>query len=181
MRNPGKWLVLLVVVLLMTSLAACAAGTVAVPDRPIEVSVDSALAAQDKAMAGLMMGSAEWTEEEFSSLLSVLLQQNSGENNPVNAIRVWFDPDNQVTIQVDLKDGVIPFGNQLNLAGKVDVVDNHVQVHLEQAAAGNLAVAPAVLQMISDQINASLADPSMGVAVDVTTDTGLIQVSLAGM
>jgi hypothetical protein len=56
-----------------------------------------------------------------------------------------------------------------------------VVVDLQQAGAGNMSVSGAVLDPISAQINAALADPSMGVAVDVTTDTGTISVGLGGM
>jgi len=35
-----------------------------------------------------------------------------------------------------------------------------------------------MLAPISAQINAALADPSLGVAADVTTDTGMISVGL---
>jgi hypothetical protein len=144
------------------------------------VDVNTALEAQNKAM-GLMAGSVEWSEAEFSSLLSVLLQQNGGENNPVTDIKVWFEPGNQVFISVGLKDGVIPTGNTLDLAGTIGVDMNHVVVDLQQVGAGNMSISGAALAPISAQINAALADPSLGVAVDVSTDTGMITVGLGGM
>jgi hypothetical protein len=177
MQNRKNWAVSIIAMLMVASMAACTAAPVAVPDRPIEVSVETALAAQNKA-AGLMMGNAEWTEEEFSSLLSVLLEQNSGENNPVEDVNVWFEPNNQVFIRVNLKEGVIPAGNTLDLAGSVSVENNQVVVDLQQAGAGNLSVTGAILDPLSAQINAALADPSMGVAVDVSTETGMISVGL---
>ncbi|HXF61479.1 MAG TPA: hypothetical protein VNK95_07675 [Caldilineaceae bacterium] len=181
MLNRRNWVVLFVSLLMVASLAACMATPVEVPDRPIEVSVDTALAAQGK-LGNLMMGGVEWTEEEFSSLLSVLLEQNSGENNPVEAINVWFEPNNQVVAQVDLKPGVLPaaVGDTLVLAGTIGVENNHVVVNLQQAGAGNLSVSGAMLAPINQQINAALSDPSMGVAADVSTDTGTINVTLGG-
>jgi hypothetical protein len=172
-------MVSIIALLLVASVAACTAAPVAVPDRPIKVDVDTALAAQNKAM-GLMSGNVDWTESEFSSLLSVLLQQNGGENNPVNGVKVWFEPDNNVVIQVDLKDGVIPNVSTLDLAGTVGIKDNHVMVDLTGVGAGNMSITGAALAPISAQINAALADPSLGVAANVATDSGSISVGLGG-
>jgi hypothetical protein len=182
MLNRRNWVVLFVALLLVASLAACAAAPVMVPDRPINVSVDTALAAQGK-LGNLMMGEVQWTEEEFSSLLSVLLQQNSGENNPVNAVKVWFEDGNQIVAQVELKPGVLPeaFGTTLDLAGTVNVQDNHVVVDLTQAGAGSMSVSGAMLAPINQQINAALASPNLGVAANVTTSEGMVTVSLGGM
>lgn len=161
-------------------LAACAPG-VAVPDREIAVDVDTALAAQAK-LANLMMGEVSWSESEFSSLLSVLLDQNTGENNPVTGINVWFEPDNQVFLRAALKDGVLPaaFGNTLDLSGKVMVDGGKVQLALDGASAGNVGVPAAVLSMVSDQINAALGSMLM-VPANVATDSGNVMVSLGGM
>lgn len=180
MVNRRNWVVSLITLVLVLSLAACTASGVAIPDRDVDVSVDTALAAQNK-LGNLMMGGVEWTESEFSSLLSVLLEQNGGENSPVEGIHVWFEPDNQVYIRVALEDGVLPFGNTLDVAGTISVVDNHVMVDVEQAGAGNMSVSGAVLAPLNEQINAALADPSMGVAAGVETDTGMISVTLGGM
>jgi len=179
MLNRRNWVVSIIGLLLVTSLAACTAAPVAVPDREVAVDVETALAAQNKAM-GLMSGDVNWTEAEFSSLLSVLLQQNSGDANPVEAVKVWFEPDNQVFIQVALKEGVIPNVSTLDLAGTVGVEDNHVVVDLSQVGAGNMSISGAALAPISAQINAALADPSLGVAANVATDEGSVTVGLGG-
>jgi hypothetical protein len=181
MLNRRNWVVSIIALLLVSSLAACTAAPVAVPERDIMVDVTTALDAQNKAMSLVMSGNVDWTEAEFSSLLSVLLEQNGGENNPVNDIKVWFEPNNQIVISVGLQEGVLPSGNTLDLAGTVSVENNHVVVDLQQAGAGNMSLSGAVLDPISAQINAALADPSMGVAVDVSTDTGTISVGLGGM
>lgn len=181
MLNRRNWVVSIFAVLLVASLAGCMAAPVTVPDRAIAIDVNTAMEAQNKAMGLVMAGSVDWTEAEFSSLLSVLLEQNGGANNPVDDIMVWFEPNNQVVIRVALKDGVLPAGNSLDLAGTVAVENNHVVVDLQQAGAGNMSVSGAMLAPISAQINAALADPSLGVAVDVSTDTGTISVGLGGM
>jgi predicted small lipoprotein YifL len=180
MLNRRNWVVSIIALLLVASLAACTAAPVAVPDREITVDVTTALDAQNKAM-GLMSGDVEWTEAEFSSLLSVLLEQNGGENNPANDIKVWFEPDNQIVISVGLEEGVLPSGNTLDLAGSIGVENNHVVVDLQQVGAGNMSISGAALAPISAQINAALADPSLGVAVDVSTTSGSITVGLGGM
>jgi len=179
MLNRRNWVVSIIALLLVASVAACTAAPVAVPERDITVDVNTALDAQNKAM-GLMSGDVDWSESEFSSLLSVLLQQNGGENNPVEGVKVWFEPDNQVFLQVDLKEGVIPNVDKLDLAGTVGVEDNHVVVDLSAVGAGNVSLTGASLAPISAQINAALADPSLGVAADVSTDTGTITVGLGG-
>jgi predicted small lipoprotein YifL len=180
MLNRRNWVVSIIALLLLASLAACTAAPVAVPDREIAIDVNTALEAQNKAM-GLMSGDVNWTEAEFSSLLSTLLQQNGGANSPVEAVKVWFEPDNQVFIQVALKEGTLPAGDTLDLAGTVGVEDNHVVVDLQQVGAGNVSVSGASLAPITAQINAALADPSLGVAADVSTDTGSVTVGLGGM
>jgi len=177
MLNRRNWVVSIISLLLVASVAACTAAPVAVPDRPITVDVNTALQAQNKAM-GLMSGDVDWSEAEFSSLLSVLLQQNGGENNPVDGVKVWFEPNNQIFIQVDLKSGVITNVDRLDLAGTVGVQSNHVVVDLQSVGAGNMSVSGASLAPITAQINAALADPSLGVAAHVTTDTGKITVGL---
>jgi len=180
MLNRRNWVVSIIMLLLVASVAACTAAPVAVPDRDIKVDVDTALQAQNKA-AGLMSGKVDWTESEFSSLLSVLLQQNGGANNPIEGIKVWFEPNNQVFIEADLKDGVIPNVDKLDLAGTVSVESNHVKVDLNAVGAGNMSITGASLAPISAQINTALADPSLGVAANVSTDTGTISVGLGGM
>jgi len=114
MQNRRNWVVSIFAMLLVASLAACTAAPVAVPDRPIDISVDTALTAQNKVASGLMAGNVEWTEEEFSSLLTVLLEQNGGENNPITGVNVWFEPNNQVYISVELQEGVLPNANTLD-------------------------------------------------------------------
>jgi len=180
MLNRRNWVVSIIALLLVVSVAACTAAPVSVPDRDIAIDVTTALDAQNKAM-GLMSGNVEWSEAEFSSLLSVLLQQNGGANSPVNDVKVWFEPGNQVFISVGLKEGVIPNANTLDLAGSVSVENNHVVVDLQQAGVGNMSISGASLAPITAQINAALADPSLGVAVDVETGEGTISVGLGGM
>lgn len=168
-----------VLVLLAASLSGCAMGaTMAPPARDITVSVDEALTAQDAGIAGLVAGQVEWTESEFSSFLSVLLEQNSGPNQPIAGIHAWFEPDNQIYLRVALKEGVLLGGNTLDLVGKVMVANQHLSVDVQEASANGYSVSGAMLAPVNAYINNALADPSMGVAVDVSTGQGTISIGL---
>jgi hypothetical protein len=161
------------VAILALSLSACTASAVVVPDRPLTVDVDTALAAQGK----LSAMPVSWTESEFSSLLSVLIDQNTSDANPINGVNVWFEPNNQIVIRVDLKDGAIgAVGNTLDLAGTIGVVDGHLNIELSQAGAGGMSVSGAALDPISAQINGALS--GFMVPVNVTTDTGSLSVGM---
>ena len=172
----------LMLVLLVSSLSACAAGSaVNPPSRDVTVSVDEALAAQNAGMAGMMGGKVDWTESQFSSFLTVLLQQNTGPNVPVKSIKAWFEPDNKIFLRAELTDGVLLGGNTIDLAGTVSVQDHHIVINLTDAAANGLSASGAPVEMVSTWINHFLADPNLGVAVDVTTGEGTLTISLAQM
>ena len=95
--------VLVVAVLLVSVLGGCAMGSqMAWPDRELTIDLDTALMAQDTGMAALMMGSVEWTESEFSSFLTYLLRQNTGENSPVDIIQTWFEADNKIYVSASI-------------------------------------------------------------------------------
>lgn len=181
MLNRRTWIVALVALLLMASLGGCAMGDVPAPEREVPISIDAALEGQNAGLAGLMAGSVTWTESQFSSFLTELLRQNTGPNQPVDAIVAWFDPDNAIHLRVALKDGVLLGGNNIDLTGTVGVVDGKVQVNLTEAGANGVMVGGDWMAFISDYINSYLASPSFGVAADVTTGDGTITISLAGM
>lgn len=171
-------LVLVALLIVMASLAGCVAGSeVAVPDRAIEVDLDTALAAQEMGMGALIMGSATFTEAEFSSLVTYLLQQNAGAYLPLESVKFWFEPDNAVVIEAVPGSGV-PLAGAVRLAGSIGVTDNMIQVDVDQASVGSVAVAGPLLDVVSGALNRALGDPSLGVAVKVTTDTGTISVGL---
>lgn len=177
MRFQTKWVAGVIAVLMAVSMAACIAQPTTVPDRSVEVNMDQALTAQNK-LGDLMMGSVEWTESEFSSLLSVLLEQNAGENTPIEGVTVWFEPDNQVAIRVALEEGLVPGVTVLDVTGTISVEGNHVVVDVAQVGSGNASVSGDMLPTISEQINAALADPQLGVAADVETEEGIVRISL---
>lgn len=177
------WALLFVLVLLMASVSGCMMGTgqVAWPDRDVTISVDDALAAQDAGMAGLMTGSVEWTEGQLSSFLTTLLRQNVGSNFPIQQITVLVEPEGKLYLRIQLLNDVLLGSDTIDAVGSVNVEDGHVVVGLDEASANGYTVSGPVLQSIADQINAALADPSMGTIVTVTTDTGKLMLGMGGM
>lgn len=165
---------------LALGVTACSVGQgVAVPQRAVPISVESAVAAQDAGVAGLLLGNVTWTEGEFSSLMTELLKANSGEENPVETITAWFEPDG-LFLQVSLKEGVLPeaFGTTLRLAGDIQVENGALAVVVEKASAGPYTVEGALLSPINAQINAALAGFVGGLPLSVELGQGTLTVAL---
>jgi hypothetical protein len=183
MLHRKTWALSLVLVLLMASLTGCMMGgsQMAWPDRELTINIDEALAAQDAGMMGMMSGSVEWTESQFSSFLTTLLQQNTGPNFPIKEIQTYFEPGGKIYARINLGEGVLLGGDTIDAVGSVNVVGGHVVVDLDEASANGFTVAGPVLDALSAQINAQLADPSMGTIVTVSTDTGKIMLGMGGM
>jgi hypothetical protein len=179
MLNRRTWVVALVALLVMASLSGCAMGEVAAPDREVPISVDAALAGQNAGLAGLMSGSVTWSESEFSSFLTELLRQNTGPNQPVDAVTAWFEPGNMVHLRVALKDGVLLGGNNIDVMGTVSVEDGKVMVNATEAGANGMMISGPMMDFVSSYINSYLA--SFGVAAAVETGDGTISISLGGM
>lgn len=162
------------------SLSACAFGSgLSIPEREVPISLDSALEAQDMGMMGLLMGSVEWTEGQFSSLLTELIAQNAGDANPIETVTAWFEPD-QMYLRIALADGVLPegFGNTVEVAGTIALEGDVIQVDLNQAAAAGYVVTGDVLGPINEQINMALADFPLGIGGEVTLGTGTLSITL---
>jgi len=164
--------------LLMASLAGCAAGDVAAPAREVPISVDAAIEGQNAGLAGLMGGSVTWTESQFSSFLTELLRQNTGPNQPVDSITAWFDPDNAVHLRVALKDGVLLSGSNIDMLGNIGVQDGKVVINVTEAGANGAMISGPMMDFVSSYINGTLANPSFGVAANVETGDGTITISL---
>ncbi len=171
-------LVVVAMILVLASLAGCVAGAPADwPDREVSVDLDTALAAQDMALAGAMMGSATLNESEFSSLLTYLAKQNLGSTLPVDQITTLFAPDNKIYVSLTPAAGA-PVPGPILLSGTVGVTDNVVSVDLDNAAIAGVSVAGPVLDVVNAAVNRALDDPSLGVAVSVTTGDGDITLGL---
>jgi len=161
-------------------LAACTAAAVQVPRREIKISNNEAIAAQTAGMAALTTGKVEWTEAQFSSLLSELIKQNMGKNTPISAIHAWFEPNNVIYLRVVLKPEVLKSGDTLDLAGTIEVASHHVVVKLQHAGIGNLSVSEAMLTMVNTQIDSALASANLGIAATVKTETGKLMIQIGG-
>jgi hypothetical protein len=181
MHNRKMWALSLVLVLIMASLSACAAGEAATADCEPEISVDNALAAQNAGMAGLAAGSVEWNESHLSSFLTVLLQQNTGANFPVDSIHACVAPDNQIAFFVHLKPDVLLGSDTLALAGSIGVTDGKVAVDLSEVAANGFVASSGLLAPINAQINAALAGAVTGLPVSVETTDDTLTISMGGM
>ncbi|MEZ4870298.1 MAG: hypothetical protein R3C14_53705 [Caldilineaceae bacterium] len=180
MMKQRKSLLAVVVVVLIVALAGCMASTVQVPGRPITISNADALAAQNAGLAALATGKVEWTENQFSSLMTDLLKNNTGSNMPVDAIHAWFEPNNEIYLRVLLKPDVLKTGDTLDLKGSVEVVNHHVVVNLQEAGAGAMSVSAPIMTMLNSQIDKALASANLGVAASVTTETGKLMIRIGG-
>lgn len=178
MLNRRIWVVALVALLLMSSLAGCAMGDVAAPDREVPISIDAALEGQ-AGLPALLAGNVTLTESQLSSFLTELLKANTGANQPVESITVWLSPENQIHARIALKDGVLLGGNNIDLAGTLGIVDGKVAVNLTDAGANGMMVSGPLMGMVSQYINSALG--GFGVAADVTTDEGSVTISMGGM
>lgn len=174
-RKSVLWTVTL---LLLIALTSCTASAVQVPKRTISVSTKEAMDAQNAGMTALASGNVEWSESQFSSLLSELLKANSGSDTPIKAIHAWFEPKNEIYLRVVLKQKVLRVGDTLDLKGTVAVLHNHVVVTLQQAGAGNMSVGEPMLAALNAQINGMLANANLGVAATVKTDTGKLMLKI---
>ncbi|HHW86915.1 MAG TPA: hypothetical protein GX400_11990 [Chloroflexi bacterium] len=179
MLNRRIWVVALVALLLMSSLAGCAMGDVAAPDREVPISIDAALEGQNAGLAGLMAGKVTWSEAQLSSFLTELLKANTGPNQPVESIVVWLSPGNQIHARITLKDGVLLGGKNIDLAGTIGIENGKVAVNLTDAGANGMMVSGPIMGLVSQYINGALA--GFGVAADVMTDDGSITISMGGM
>lgn len=165
--------------LLMLLLSACSVSTVQTPNRPVEISVEAALAAQEALTGALATGQITLSEAEFSSFLTKLLEANTGANQPVASIIVWIDPD-LLHFRVTLKEGVLlpAAGNTLDLVGNLVIVDGQLQLQLAQAASGDYVVDGALLAPIAAQINGALAQQLPTVPLTISQETGTLTISL---
>jgi hypothetical protein len=181
MFNYKLMIVVLGSLLFLAVVAGCTAGSgVQPPDREVPISNEIALEAQNLAMSGVMTGSVELSESQFSSLVTGLLDANTGDANPVESITAWFE-EGMVYIRIQLLDGVLPpaLGNTLDVVGSISVEDNHLVVDLQQASAGGYTVSGAALDPIEAQINRALANMPLGVPVSVTLGSGTLTIDMA--
>ncbi len=153
-------LVIGVMALFMALLSACTVGEPMMAGHDVDISIDEALAGQDALMAGAMTGNVALSESQASSFLTELLKQNHLNKVEIADISAAMDGDLN-TITIDLAE---PVGgiDSLGVAGTMMSSGGVVSVDLDQAWAGGMGVDPALLDLVSAQINASLAGMPMG-------------------
>lgn len=169
-----------VILLAVGLLAGCTASTVDVPKRAITINNDEAQAAQQAGLHALASGKVTWTENQFSSLLTEGVTENTGKQMPIRAIEAWFEPNNELYLRVLLKEHVLKQGDALELKGAVEIKEHHVVVKFQQAGIGAMSVSEPILTMINTQVDKVLAGANLGVAATVTTETGKLLINLGG-
>ncbi len=179
MVSRKSLLIMLLALLTLSTLSACMSGPLMTPDREIEISVDNALQTQEALRTGMPSGSVTLTESQFSSFITVLIQQNAGDEVPIKSFSAMFDPD-QVYLHVQLSQG--PLGiDHLGLSGKVMVEDHLVKVDLDHASAGPFGVSGDIAALIGKRLNAALDHPALGTIVNVSMGEGTITLGLETM
>ena len=173
------WFVVAVALLVMMSLAGCAMGDVAAPEREVPISVDAALEGQNAGMAALMSGSVSWTESQFSSFLTELLRQNTGSAQPVDAITAWFEPGGMIHLRIALKDDVLLGGKNIDAMGTISAENGQLALNITDVGAnGMMTNDAAILGLVNAYINGTLA--GLGpLPVTVATGDGTIDIGMA--
>jgi len=175
------WALSLVLVLITAMLSACSMGEGTANTCEPEISTDLALEAQNAGMAGLAAGKVEWNESHLSSFLTVLLQQNTGSNFPVDEIDACVEPGGNIALHVQLKDDVLLGGDSLSVAGTIGVTDGKVTVDLTEVSGNGFVGSSALLAPINAQVNAALAGAVSGLPVSVETTDDTLTISMGGM
>jgi len=180
MHNRKMWALSLVLVLVMALSSACAMGDAMANQCEPEISTELALEAQNAGMMGMAAGQVEWNESHLSSFLTVLLQQNTGGNFPVDAIHACVEEGGNIALHVQLKDDVLLGSDTLSLAGTIGVTDGSVSIDLMEASANGYMVSSAVFAPINAQINAALAGAMTGLPLSLSTTDDTLTVSMGG-
>ena len=170
MLNRKNLAVSFVVVLLLALLAGCAPGGATMPAEDVEISMDAALAGQQKVMEGLMTGAVTVSDSEISSLLTELIKQNMGDGL-ISGVTIQTD-EGVMYITVDTPMGAA------ELVGDVMVEDNIVQVDLQQAAAMGMNVTGPMLGVVEGALNRALNSPELGVAISIDAGDGELSVGM---
>ena len=128
-----------------------------------EISQETALAAQEKAMTGLLTGSIELTSSEFSSLVTGLIQANAP-NLPLDEVSYCFSPDDSY-VKITTTEGSL-----IEMVGDQTIEDNRFVVSLQAMSLNGQTLDEATLDTMVGAVNRALDDPSL--AVDGTIEYG---------
>lgn len=169
-------LVVAIAMLLIMSVSACTAGQPMMPEREVPISAEAAMEGQQEALQGMMTGMVTLTESQLSSLITVLLQQNAGEDVPISSVTAAFDPG---VIYLDIALAQ-PVGgiDSVGLVGNVSIDGNTLTVDLSEAYAGPYVVGPSVMGVISDRINDAMEEIAV-MPISIETEDGALMISMA--
>jgi len=167
-------LVTTLALLLVVALSACTVAEPTMPERDVDISMDAAMEGQNAALNGMMSGTIELTEEQFSSLVTELLRQNAGEEVPVESVIAMFGPE-KIYLTASLSQ---PVGgiDSVGLSGNVMVDGTTLKVALDEAYAGPYVVGQAVMGVISDRINDAMEEIAV-LPVSVETEEGTMTIN----
>jgi hypothetical protein len=169
-------LVVAVSMLLIMSVSACTVGSAMMPDREVSISTEAAVEGQQQALQGMMTGNVTLTEEQLSSLITVLLQQSAGPDVPISGVTAAFDPD-AIYLDIALAQ---PVGgiDSIGLVGNVMIDGNTLMVDLSEAHAGPYVVGSDVMGVISDRINDAMEEIAV-MPISISTEEGALMIDMA--
>ena len=146
-------------ILFVVGLSACAPGeAVMAPD--VEISMDAAVAGQGSVMSALSGGEVSLSDAEASSLITELMKQNGLDALEIASIDASMaDGMNNISLQLGKPIAGI---DSLGVGGMLMSDGGVVSVDISSAHAGNMGVAPEMLDFVSSQINAQLAGMPLG-------------------
>jgi hypothetical protein len=170
--------ILLVAMLFLVANLACSSllpgRTAETPNREVVVSQEAAQEANQIVSEALAGNTVRMNEAQFTSLIATQLAQGGAEA-PLRDITVWFEPG-QIVMQGQLDEGVVPMlSGQLVMTGQLVAANNAVTFNIERATLGGVTLPSAAVNMLSEQVNTSLARSNIGQRVrNITINQGEI-------
>ncbi len=149
-------LVVAAALLFVVGLSACAPGApMAAPD--VDINMDDAVAGQNAVMTGLNSGSLSLTDGQASSLITELMKANG-----LNKLEITdMTADEMGGIHITLGTPIAGVDSVM-VSGTATVDGGAASLDLTGAQAGNMGVAPGMLDLIEAQVNAQLGSMPMG-------------------
>lgn len=149
-------LVLAAALLFVVGLSACAPGSpMAAPD--VNINMDDAIAGQNAVMSGLSSGNVSLTADQASSLVTELMKANG--LNKIEISDMTADENGGIHISLGTP---IAGVDSVMVSGSATSSGGVVSLDLTSAQAGNMGVAPGMLDLIEAQVNAQLGGMAMG-------------------
>lgn len=127
----------------------------AAPD--VDINMDDAVAGQNAVMSGLGSGSVSLTDGQASSLITELMKANG-----LNKLEIsGMEADENGGLHISLGTPIMGVDSVM-VSGSATSSGGVVSLDLSGAQAGNMGVAPGMLDLIEAQVNAQLGGMAMG-------------------